>query len=178
MSHIRFTTRPTGAGRRHYLTASDILVLLDRLPAELWTRLRHVHFNDKAWGNRRLGYVTRGRREIAICALPTHVSLGRMFRKHRFPASHFGAPARGQWPTLAIRRFLLYDVFLHELGHLQIVNSSTRSSRLRFAREKLAQAFADRWRCELWTRRFEHLDPAHGPPRQEELIGQEFATTQ
>jgi hypothetical protein len=92
-----------------------------------------------------------------------------MFLRHRFPASHFGAPARGQWPALAVRRFQLYDTFLHELGHLQIVNTSARSDRLRFAREKRAQEFADWWRCRLWSEDFDHADPVHHPPQAEEL---------
>ena len=57
----------------------------------------------------------------------------------------------------------LYDVFLHELGHLQVVNERTKSERLRFAREKCAQEFAERWLRKLWS---EHLDhPDLGPQR-------------
>jgi hypothetical protein len=62
------------------------------------------------------------------------------------------------------RRFLLYDVLLHELGHLQVVNEKTKSERLRFAREKCAQEFADRWRRKLWSEHFDHLDPVHNAP--------------
>jgi hypothetical protein len=42
---------------------------------------------------------------------------------------------------------MLYSVFLHELGHLQLVNERPRSPRLRFAHEKLAREFAMEW-CE------------------------------
>src|SRR5262249_4890838 len=51
-----------------------------------------------------------------------------------------------KWPKLAIRRFLLYDVLLHEIGHLQVYDERRPSRRLRFYREKLAQEFADCWR--------------------------------
>ena len=76
----------------------------------------------------------------------------------------FGAKANCKWPRLAIRRFMLYEVFLHELGHLQIANAIAGSDRLRFAREKLAEVFANEWRHRLWSRRFDHADPVHNPP--------------
>jgi len=81
----------------------------------------------------------------------------------------FGARRGQKWPALAIRRFILYDVFLHELGHLQLINENTRSIRLKFAREKLAQAFAEHWCNELWSQPFPHPDPVHNPPAVEEL---------
>ena len=70
---------------------------------------------------------------------------------------------------MAIRRFLLYDVFLHELGHLQVVDAEARSDRLKFAREKLAQEFAARWCKTLWSEPFDHPDPVHNPPTREEM---------
>jgi len=81
----------------------------------------------------------------------------------------FGARRGQKWPALAIRRFILYDVFLHELGHLQLVNENTRSIRLKFAREKLAQAFAEEWCHKLWLQPFPHPDPVHNPPTAGEL---------
>lgn len=74
----------------------------------------------------------------------------------------------GKWPALAIRRFMLYDVFLHELGHLQVI-SEARSDRLKYAREKLAEDFATAWRHELWSSRFDHADPVHNRPPPEEF---------
>jgi hypothetical protein len=115
-----------------------------------------------------LGYVNRGRREIAICALPGNVSLGRAFSRSKSSAKEFGAPPRGQWPELAIRRFLLYDVLLHELGHLQVVDRKASRARRRFASETKAQAFADYWRRELWSQPFEHPDPVHNPTSESE----------
>jgi hypothetical protein len=64
---------------------------------------------------------------------------------------------------------MLYNVFLHELGHLQLVDEETRSIRLKFAREKLAQEFAMHWCSELWSKPFPHPDPVHNPPTPGEL---------
>jgi hypothetical protein len=68
-----------------------------------------------------------------------------------------------------MRRFVLYDVFLHELGHLQLVDQGARSERLKFARERLAHEFAADWRHRLWSEAFDHADPVHNPPSAEEL---------
>jgi tetratricopeptide (TPR) repeat protein len=73
-----------------------------------------------------------------------------------------------QWPLLAVRRFMLYNVLLHELGHLQVIDERARSTRRRFASETLAEDFAEHWCHELWSRRFEHPDPVHNPPSNEE----------
>ena len=162
MRKIKFSTTIPGGDRRHYLTEEDVMVVLSRLPEETWRRLRAVHFNDRARGNRVLGYVNKGRREIAICALPPRLSLSGAAPGQR--RQQFGAKRGEQWPPLAVRRFLLYDVLLHELGHLQIVNEKTKSERMRFAREKCAQEFADRWRRKLWSEHFDHPDPVHNAP--------------
>ena len=64
----------------HHITPEDVEVVLSRLPEEAYNRLRAVHFDDWAWGNRRLGYTTtRGRREIALCALPKRMSFTLFF---------------------------------------------------------------------------------------------------
>src|SRR5207244_13351509 len=124
------------------LTREDVEVLLQRLPIETWARLRAVHFNDRSRGARTLGYVNRGRREIAICALPPRISLSRFLRRGNCP-EEFGARRGTQWVRLAVRRFLLYNVFLHELGHLQIVNENAKNERRKFAMETEAQEFAN-----------------------------------
>ena len=110
-----------------------------------------------------LGYVNRGRREIAICALPPRVSLTRFLVRGQSPAE-FGAQRGAQWPELAVRRFMLYDVFLHELGHLQIVRPRASAVRRRFAMETLAQEFSDYWRGFLWAQPFDHADRVHNSP--------------
>ena len=70
---------------------------------------------------------------------------------------------------LAVRRFMLYNVFLHELGHLQLVNEKSSSERLKYAHEKLAQAFATEWCERLWSKHFDHPDPVHNPPSPDEI---------
>ena len=166
---IKFSSSPAHELRRHYLGADDVRVLLERLPGELWSRLRAVHFNDLGRGVKRLAYTSEGRREIAICALPPQVSLSR-FLIRRSPRL-FGAIRGRQWPELAVRRFLLYDVFLHALGRLQIVDDKARSDRRRFASQTKAQEFADQWRKQLWEDPFDHPDPVHNRPTAEELEG-------
>jgi hypothetical protein len=160
---IKFSITIPGGDRRHYLTEEDVMVVLSRLPEETWRRLRAVHFNDHGGHFRVLGYVTRGSCEIAICALPPRMSLSAALAPGE-SCEQFGAKRGEKWPLLAIRRYLLYDVFLHELGHLQVVNARTKSERLRFAREKCAQEFADRWRKKLWSEHFDHPDPVHNAP--------------
>lgn len=64
---------------------------------------------------------------------------------------------------------MLYDVFLHELGHLQVVVPKARNPRRRFASETKAQQFADNWRKRLWSELCDHIDPIHNPPSQLEL---------
>jgi hypothetical protein len=168
LKRIKFSYSPTRAGRIHYLTPEDVLVLLGRLPEELWERLLAVHFNDRSRGRRVAGYVNRARREIAICAFPPSVS-GFTSRKWRCSPNTFGAARGKQWPRLAVRRFFLFDVFLHELGHLQIVDPDAKTPRRRFASETLAQRFANRWRRRLWSEHFDHPDPVHNPPTSDEL---------
>jgi len=126
MSDVKFSYTEPRSDRKHYVFEQDVKVVLSRLPEEVYSRLRMVHFNDRSWGVRTLGYTSRrGRREVAICALPPRVSLTRFLVKGQSPAA-FGAKHGRQWPELAVRRFLLYDVLLHEIGHLQIINPENR----------------------------------------------------
>ena len=171
---IRFSTSIPGADRVHYINEHDIRVVLSRLPVQIWKSLRVIHFNDKSRGGRCLGYVNSGRREIALCALPPRMSLRRALVKGQTP-EQFGAVSGTKWSRLAMRRFMLYDVFLHELGHLQLIDKNARSPRLKFAREKLAQAFAVEWCARLWSQPFSHPDPVHNPPTAEELAALSIA---
>jgi hypothetical protein len=164
---VRFSITKPGADRIHYINEADVRVVLGRLPIEVWGRLRAVQFNDRAGGNRLLGYVT-GRSEIALCALPPRIALTRGLRSGHTP-ERFGARRGYKWPVLAVRRFMLYNVFLHELGHLQPSDLKSSSERLKYAREKLAQKFAVEWCERLWSRHFEHPDPVHNPPSPDEL---------
>jgi Tfp pilus assembly protein PilF len=169
MAHdIKFSVSAPKSDRVHHVTEEDVRVVLSRLPEEVRSSLRNVHFNDRSQGARRLGYVNRGRREIALCALPPRLSFTRFLVKGQKP-EHFGAKRGSQWPIRAIRRFLLYDVFLHELGHLQIVNPIAKSERRKFAMERRAQDFAMYWCKRLWTQPFRHADSVHSPPNKQEF---------
>lgn len=112
-----------------------------------------VHFNDKSGSVRLLGYVGNRRQDIALCALPPRMNLRRALRRGQTP-EQFGALPDHKWSTLAVRRFMLYNVFLHELGHLQLVGEKSRSPRLKFAREKLAPGYAMEWCKRLWSQPF------------------------
>jgi hypothetical protein len=176
MPSVKYNTVRPGEKRRHYIDGHDVDLLLSRLPHETWSRLRAVHFNDRSVGCRLLGYVNSGHREIAICALPPQVSLTRFLERGtlsspmlRQTPAEFGAARGRQWSSLAIRRFMLYEVFLHELGHLQIVSPRAKRLRRRFASETKAQEFANYWRRRLWSQPFDHDDPVHNPPSKLEL---------
>ncbi len=153
-----------------YVSGSDIDIPINRIPIKYRKRLRDIITWNKSLGVRRLGYVTRrGRRDISLCtSLPPRVSLGRYLRKGQ-SAREFGAPKRGQWPPWAVRRFMLYDVLLHELGHLQLVNPKSKNWNRKYASETIAQDFADVWRRKLFIEPFDHPDPIHNPPTNEEL---------
>jgi len=172
MKRVRFSAVPPKGDRIHYVNQSDVEVVLNRLPQDLWGRLRGVHFNDRAFGNRRLGYVTQSRYDIALCALPPSVSLSRCCRLHRISTTEFGAEFGLQWPAIAVRRFMLYEVVLHEIGHLQVHDAHRPSRRLRYYSEKLAREFANTWRRRLWTVPFDHPDPVHNPPGPTNSISQ------
>jgi hypothetical protein len=89
-------------------------------------------------------------------------------RKKTTP-TEFGAVRGKPWSRLAVRRFLLYDVFLHEIGHLQVVDESTNETRRRYAKERKAQEFADYWRMKLWSASLDNLAPEHNGPGAEEM---------
>jgi hypothetical protein len=94
------------------------------------------------------------------------MSLTRFLVRGQSPRQ-FGAQRGTQWPKVAIRRFLLYDVFLHELGHLQVVNEKAKDERRKFAMETKAQEFSMYWCRKLWSEPFDHSDPAHSPPEDD-----------
>lgn len=152
----------------HYVDEPEVAVVISRLPRELTARVRAVHFSHSSRGVRRLGSTTRGGHDIVLCALPPHVSLTRFLIPPE-TAAMYGAVHGMQWPPLAVRRFMLYDVLLHEIGHLQSVGDRPGSDRRAFARETRAQEFAEHWREELWSQPFAHDDPVHHPPSPEEV---------
>ena len=166
---VRFSVSHPGGDRDHHVIEQDVVLVLMRLPSETWARLRGVHFKDRSRGGRVLGYTSmRGRREITMCSLPPRMSLARFLTRGQ-TCEEFGARRGAQWSEDAIRRFLIYDVFLHELGHLQVVDSRAQSARRKFADETRAEDFATYWRNRLWSEVLPFPDPAHHPPSKEEL---------
>lgn len=166
---MKFHFRITGSDRRHYVDEADVEVVLSRLPAELTQRIHGIYFTDDSMGNRRLGYTTTaGRRNIALCALPHNVSLNGYIRGPQ-TAQMFGAVKGTQWPALAVRRYMLYNTLLHEIGHLQVVHERARPPRRKFADEPVAEDFANQWREDLWSKPFAHPDPVHNPPSADEI---------
>ena len=153
-----------------YVSPSDVNVVLSRIPQEFRTRVRDVFLSNKSFGVRILGSVRiRGRRDITLYSvLPPRVSLRWYLGKGR-NAAEFGAPRQGQWPPWAVRRFLLYDTLLHELGHLQLVRPKGRGWKRKFASESLADEFATTWRREIYATPFDHPDPVHNSPTDDEL---------
>ena len=164
---IKYTVKPPGGDRVYHISPDDVRVVLSRLPLEAYDRLKGVHFNDRSWGGRRLGYTNRGRREVALCSLPPRMSLTRFLVKGQTPEM-FGARRGTQWPISAIRRFLLYDVLLHEIGHLQIVDETAKGGYHKFAREGKAQEFGMYWCERLWSEPFCNPDPVHNKPESGE----------
>jgi hypothetical protein len=77
-------------------------------------------------------------------------------------------PWGNQWPAIAIRRFLLYNVLLHEIGHLQVIDEQAKFVKQKFAGEWRARQFARHWRKSLWPQPFEHPDSVHFPPGSED----------
>ncbi len=170
MKPIKFKyDRPAG-DRRHYVDEEDVKIVLSRLPSELYSQLRAVYFKDDARGNRIGGYVTPGRKEVTLCALPPRISLGAALRRSQNPPM-FGAVRGCQWPSLAVRRYLLYNTFLHELGHMQMINRKSKSIRRKYAGETKAQNFAEYWCKTLWSKPYGHHDSVHNSPSTAELEG-------
>lgn len=152
-----------------FLKRADVNHVVARLPESARQRLRDVFFSANSSGVRWLGWTTtRGRRDVTLCSiLPVRMSLAR-FLHRRQPPSAFGAERGSQWTPWAIRRFLLYDVLLHEIGHLRVIDPSSSNPKRRFASETLAQEFADMWRQRLWAEHDDHPDPVHNPPAEDE----------
>jgi hypothetical protein len=167
---IKFTSTKPGADRIHYVHEEDVLIVLNRLPQHLWAGLREIHFNDRSEGGRVLGYTGNQRRksfEISLCALPPRYSVSGELLRKKSP-SIFGAKRGKQWPALAIRRFILYEVLLREIGHNQVIDPKAKSIRRMYAQQRKTDEFTSYWRKQLWSEHFDHPDPVHNPPSQEE----------
>jgi hypothetical protein len=51
-----------------------------------------------------------------------------------------------------------------EMRELKFRYSAAKSERLKFARERYAEAFADEWRRRLWSAYYDHPDLVHNGP--------------
>ncbi len=168
LREIEFVRHKVPNHRRHFVDENDVKIVLSRLPENLLSRLKKIHFNDEARGNRCLGYTTtRGRREVTLCALPHRMSLSNSVGAR--PPEVYGAKLGSQWPVLAVRRFMLYNVLLHEIGHLQIILPKNKNPNRKFASEGKAEEFAQIWRKKLWAEPFDHPDPVHNSPGEYEI---------
>src|SRR2546423_8662791 len=116
-SRIRFSIATPLGDRVHYLAPEDIEVVLSRLPAALYERLRVIRFNDRSWGAKFITNHQPLTGEITFCALPERISLSRFLRRGESPC-HYGAMRGVPWPSLSVRRFLLYEGLLRGLGCL------------------------------------------------------------
>lgn len=164
MRKVRFVVHQIHSNRVYRVTPEEVEVVLGRLPAEVKDRLREVHFRDD-FHRGCVGYANRESGQIALTAVPERMSFRHYQRIHGGTAEEFGAVAGEQWPVLALRRQTLYDTFLHELGHLQIVRPRGRNH---FTGERGAREFAAYWRRRLWAEAFDHPDPVHNRPGPDE----------
>lgn len=169
MTRIEFTKHPASGNRVHYVSEEDVFVVLGRLPHELWSRLRRILFTNHAQGNHVLGKTAlRRHSEISLCALPQRISLNHATLRSS-SSKEFGALRGSQWPILAVRRFMLYNVLLKQIGHLQEIDPKAKNPNPRFISETKAEEFANEWRRMLWAFPYEHPDPVHNAPKAEEI---------
>ncbi len=154
---IEFVRDEISSHFRQYVEEADIQAILPRLPEETWGHLRRVRFRDGADAGGRLGDVVTGPEpEIVLHAQAYRVSLAPYVGRGETPET-YGAVGGCRWPVLAIRRFLLYNVLLSQLGRLQRGEAGTND-----------RTFAEHWRGELWSRQSDDFDPVHHAPTEKE----------
>ena len=83
MSRIKYSYTKPGERRKHYLEGARRRGVARTASFRALVSAPSRPFQRQGGGNRRLGYVNRGRREIAICALPPNVSVSRFLIRHR-----------------------------------------------------------------------------------------------
>ncbi|MEM8523532.1 MAG: hypothetical protein AAGG68_02755 [Bacteroidota bacterium] len=150
-----------------YLRREDVLILLNRLPVEEYAHLKSVTFKT-CEGADAYGFVYHRRPTgIVICDQSRRTTI-RTISAKRGSLEEFGALNNIKWPTLAIRRYLLYHTFLHELRHTQLLENGKKRTRDKMPLEKQANEYADYWRGELYQNHFEHPDPVHNLPSEAE----------
>ena len=160
MPALRFVVHPIRFGDRIYrVTPEEVRYVLNRLPKEVWGFVRTIYFRDAKGSRGCLGYASPKDSSLTLTALPRRVSFAHYCERQECRPEEFGASFGRQWPDLAVRRFLLYYVLLHELGHLQRIPSG------RTPGERMAREFGHYWRDQLWSFPFaDSKDPVHMPP--------------
>jgi len=150
-----------------YLKKEDVLTLLNRLPLKEYEHLKSVTFKT-CEGADAYGFVYHRRpTSIVICDQSARTSIRNATAK-RGSLEEFGALNNRKWPTLALRRYLLYHTFLHELRHTQLLENGKKRTRDKMPLEKQADEYADHWRGELYQNYFKHPDPIHNLPSKTE----------
>lgn len=160
MPALRFVVHPIRFGDRIYrVTPDEVRSVLNRLPREVWGFVRTVYFRDAIGQRGCLGYACFRDSSLTLTALPRRFSFSRYCERQECRPEEFGATFGRQWPELAVRRFLLYYVLLHELAHLQKLPGGGNPG------ERMAREFAHYWREQLWSYPFDDSkDPVHLPP--------------
>ena len=115
---IEFVRDEISSHFRQYIEETEIEALLSHLPDATWQDLHRVRFKNGADTGGRLGDVaTHPDSEIVIFAQAYRVSLTPYLGRDETPET-YGAVDGSRWPVLAIKRFMLYNVLLAQLGRL------------------------------------------------------------
>jgi len=164
---IIFHEKEVRGDLHRFVTKEDILTLLNRLPLEEYQQLKTVTF-ETCGGAYQFGYVFYKRvKGIVLCDQPLRMGMKEADAK-RGHLIEYGGLNNMKWPIIAIRRYMLYNVFLHELRHTHIVNPHKKLTRHKIPFEKLANEYSDFWRGELYKDKFDHHDPVHNLPTLDE----------
>ena len=154
---IEFVRDEVSSHFRQYVEETEIEALLAQLPEETRRDLHRVRFKNGVDTGGRLGDIASDPDpEIVIYAQAYRVSLTPYLGRDETPET-YGAVDGCRWPVLAIKRFVLYNVLLTQLGRLQVGASGASG-----------EQFAGHWRRELWSREPDDSDAVHRAPTEKE----------
>jgi hypothetical protein len=171
---MRIVARRLPPGFFHPASRADVLAVLDAVGAMAVYGLRSIELArpasasavSAAGGALRFGlYQAPGRIVLLAQPLPPWRLSGTLPAAARLRLENAGArvsrlaggaACEVDWPPDALRRFMLDEVLLHELGH-HVLQRDKGKRLARIARtadhEAFARQFASRWRAELAARR-------------------------
>lgn len=137
---------PQGPGEQLTIREDDVKLVLEKLPADSWSRFQVVHYHDAERGIRWIGYVNREKRQIAISPLPSGV------RRIRFVVGGGTKAPQSKLPKrrARIQNDMLFDVFVDDVGRLQIIDEKKLRVRAH-PFDAPAIPYTDYWRLKLWT---------------------------